>query len=270
MTSGEFPSTDKSGRRIIRVPEAVFFDVDRCALDTMKAFRVAVEATAYNTPLTGKQLIDEYHRAKRAKESYNVVGFINHSLEGTGYSWQASVEADFIERGRKQDLLMKDARKVIDYAMQQEILLAMFTYGASSPHRNDQSWEDAKAWQLAKVAAAGLDDLPAYVCNRKEKGAKITKWHEADGFYLPDSMNIEPGTQTVARRIVLLDDKTDSFNGKNDQIYGIRVSPEDEENQMEFQKGELPLGVTPVYGLTEALGALKAAVALGRWHDQRQ
>lgn len=269
MTSGEFPLTDKQGRRIIRIPEAVFFDVDRCALDTMKAFQVAVEATAYNTPMTGQQLLDEYQRTKRAKESYNVVGFINHTLEGTGYTWQNDVEPDFIERGRRQDLLMKGARKIIDYTVQQEILLAMFTYGASSPHRNDQKWEDAKAWQLAKIAAAGLDDLPAYVCNRKEKGAKIAKWHEVDGFYLPDTMNIEPGTQTVARRVVLLDDKTDSFNGKNDYLYGIRVSPEDEANQMDFQKGELPAGVTPVHGMIEALGALKAAIAFGRWQDQQ-
>ncbi len=215
MNSGELPLRDVRGRRIIRVPEAIFFDVDRCALDTMKAFDIAVEATAFNTPMTGKQLRDEYDRAKRAKESYNVVGFINHTLEGTGYNWTEHVEPDFIERGRHHDLLMKGAHKIIEFAAQEELFLAMFTYGASSPDRNDQKWSDAKQWQLAKIEAAGLGGLPNYVCNRREKGAKISKWHEVDGFYLPDTMSIEPDTQTVATRIVLLDDKTDSFNGKN-------------------------------------------------------
>lgn len=68
---------------------------------------------------------------------------------------------------------------------------------------------DAKAWQLAKISAAGLDDLPAYVCNRKDKAAKIMKWYEeGDGFYLPASMSPEVDLQTVARRIMLFDDET--------------------------------------------------------------
>ena len=268
MYSGEMPIRDARGRRIIRIPEAIFFDVDRCALDTMKAFDVAVDVTAFNTPMTGKQLRDEYERAKRAKESYNVVGFINHTLEGTGYTWADDVEPDFVERGRRQDLLMKGARKIIDYAAHEGLFLAMFTYGASSPDRNDQKWSDAKQWQLAKIEAAGLGALPSYVCNRREKGAKISKWHEKDGFYLPDTMSIEPDTQTVATRVILLDDKTDSFSGKIDEIDGIRVSPSDEANQMDFQKGELPPGVVAVQGMTEALGALKTAIAYGRHRQQ--
>ncbi len=259
MVTERLVQFDTGERRIIRIPEAIFFDVDRCAVDTAKAFDLAVQATAYNTPLTAKQLYDEYHRTKAAGESYNVVGFINHSLEGTGYSWQHNVEADFVERGHQHDLLMKDARKIIEYAVAEGVLLAMFTYGASSPDRHDQQWVDAKTWQLAKIAAAGLDDLPAYVCNRREKGAKITKWYETgDGFYLPDSMSVEEGIQTVARKIILLDDKTDSFNGINAHILGIRITPEDEANQLDFQRGRLPGGVVAVHGMTEALGAIKA------------
>jgi hypothetical protein len=53
---------------------------------------------------------------------------------------------------------MKDAHKVLEYAAAEEVLLSMFTYGASSPERRDQQWADAKTWQLAK--AAGLDSLP--------------------------------------------------------------------------------------------------------------
>jgi hypothetical protein len=97
------------------------------------------------------------------------------------------------------------------------------------------------------------------VCNRRDKGSKIAKWYEqADGFYLPDSMSVEEGVQTVARRAILIDDKTDSFNGMSAHTVGIRVTPEDEANQQDFQRGTLPRSVVAVYGMTEALGALKA------------
>ena len=39
-------------------------------------------------------------------------------------------------------------------------------------------------------------------------------------------------------------------------------------NQMDFQKGELPPGVVAVQGMTEALGALKTAIAYGRHRQQ--
>lgn len=269
MTDVERPDSipQNQPQRIVRIPEAILFDVDRCSLDTVKTFGVAVEAAAYNTPITGPSLYDAYKRHAQNKLPLNLVGHINNELEGTGYTWKDHIEPDFIEKGRRLDLLMKGARTVIDYAQQAELFLAMFTYGSSSPLRNDQKWEDAKAWQLAKIAAGGLDDLPSYVCNRKEKGAKIAGWHRSDeGFYLPDSMSTEPGIQVIARRVVLIDDRTDSFDGMNEFMYGIRVNPEGEANQMEYQSGELPSGVVTVHGMTEALGALKTFVMLGRAH----
>jgi hypothetical protein len=42
------------------------------------------------------------------------------------------------------------------------------------------------------------------------------------------------------------------------------VTPEDENNQLDFQKGDLPAGVAAVYGMTEALGALKTVISLNR------
>lgn len=262
------PVRDDSGRRIIRLPEAIFFDVDRCALDTKKAFDLAVEATAYNTPITGPQMHNEYKRAKRERESFNVVGFINNTLSELpgDYTWKNDIEPHFVELGRENGgLAMKDARKVIDFALLGEYHLGMFTYGASSPDRDDQRWADAKEWQLAKVAAcADFDDLPVYVCNQRKKGDKITSWHKEDGIYLPDELSLEPGVQTVVDYAVLIDDKTDSFTGKNDALFGIRVTPEDENNQLDFQKGDLPLGVAAVYGMTEALGALKTVISLQR------
>jgi hypothetical protein len=262
------PDRDDSGRRIIRLPEAIFFDVDRCALDTKKAFDLAVEATAYNTPITGAQMHNEYKRAKRERESFNVVGFVNSTLSELqgDYTWKNDVEPHFVELGREHGgLAMKDARKIIDFAILGEYHLGMFTYGASSPDRNDQKWADAKEWQLAKVAACeDFDNLPVYVCNQRKKGDKITSWHKPDGFYLPDELSLEPGVQTVVDYAVLIDDKTDSFTGKNESLIGIRVTPEDENNQLDFQKGDLPAGVAAVYGMTEALGALKTVISLNR------
>jgi hypothetical protein len=266
--SEALPLRDDTGRRIIRLPEAIFFDVDRCALDTKRAFDLAVQATAYNTPITGAQMHNEYRRAKRERESFNVVGFINNTLADLpgNYTWKTDIEPHFIELGREDGgLAMKDARKVIDYALLGEYHLGMFTYGASSPDRNDQKWADAQEWQLAKVAAcADFDDLPVYVCNQRKKGDKIASWQRKDGIYLPDELSLEPGVQTVVDFAVLLDDKTDSFTGKTDELVGIRVTPEDANNQLDFQKGDLPPGVAAVYGMTEALGALKTIIALRR------
>lgn len=263
------PERDSANRRIVRLPEAVFLDLDRCAVNTEKAFGLAVEATAYNTPITGPQMYGAYARAKREKGgSFNVVGYINHELEELpgDYNWKDSVEPHFVELGQKRGgLLMPGAEHVIDYAVASELHLGVLTYGASSPERNDQKWEDAKAWQLAKAAACReLNGLPTYVCNERQKGAHIAKWYrEGEGLYLPDELTVEDGVQTVAGMGVLLDDKTDSFSGKgDDHLYGIRISPEDQQNQLEYQKGELPSGVVAVNGMTEALGALKTVLAL--------
>ena len=260
---------DDAGRRVLRLPQAILLDLDRCALDTNAAFKIAVDATAYNTPITAPQMLREYSRAKRDHQSFNVVGWINHTLtEFPGdYSWKDSVETDFVDRGREQNLLMKDVDRVIDYAMQNELHLGLVTYGASSPDRADQKWIDARDWQLAKIAASRkLKSLPHYVCSQRQKGSLIAGWQKDEtGLWLPDELTAEEGTQTVVDYAVLLDDKTDSFRGMDTEtLSGIRITPEDEANQLEYQKGELPLGVVPVVGMTEALGALKAIVELRR------
>lgn len=260
---------DQLGRRILRLPEAILLDLDRCALDTNQAFKIAVDATAYNTPITAPQMMREYGRSKREHRSFNVVGWINHTLSELpgNYTWKDSVETDFVDRGRRQDLLMRDVDRVIDYAMQNELHLGIVTYGASSPDRADQKWIDARDWQLAKIAASRkLKALPHYVCNQRQKGSLIENWRQdGDGLWLPDELTAEEGTQTVVDYAVLLDDKTDSFRGMEpDTLSGIRITPEDEANQLEYQKGELPTGVVPVVGMTEALGALKAIIEMRR------
>ena len=94
----------------------------------------------------------------------------------------------------------------------------------------------------------------------------IDSWStNGDGIWLPDELTAEEGTQTVVDYAVLLDDKTDSFRGMDPaRLAGVRVTPEDEANQLEYQKGELPAGVVPVVGMTEALGALKAIIEMRR------
>ncbi len=267
MTERLLPKRDEANRRIVRLPEAIFLDLDRCALDTRRAFDMAVQATAYNTPITGPQMYAEYKRAKREKRSYNVVGYINHELEQLpgDYNWKDDIEPHFIELGRRDSgLLMPGTQQIIDFATKNEYHLGVFTYGASSPDRNDQKWEDAKTWQLAKAAACReFDGLPTYVCNQRQKGAHIARWYrEGDGLYLPDELTVEEGVQTVAELGILLDDKTDSFTGKESHLYGVRITPEDQSNQLEYQKGELPTGVVAVDGMTEALGALKSILAM--------
>lgn len=242
------------------VSEAILLDVDRCALDTSSALDLAAKTTAMHTPITYDQLMQAYDDTKREGRSFNVVGYVNHTLGETPYSWEETVEANFIEEGRRRNLLMKDAHKIIDYARQSDIHLGLYTYGASSPDRGDQKWRDAKRWQLAKVAAAAeLADLPCYVTNNRQKGSEISSWYRSrEGFYLPRELTVIEGGQTIAHSLVLIDDKTESFADISKGADGIRVTPPDQANRLGYQKGILREGIVAVNGMTEALGALKA------------
>lgn len=254
---------NEKGRRIVRLPMAIFLDLDRCAYDTTKGFDVAVEATAYTTPITARQMYDAYEESQG--RSFNVVGWVNSTLDQLGgrYSWQQDVAKEFIARGRRERLLMPGVSKLIDYAQKNEIHLGLMTYGASNPDHEAQTWKDAAAWQWSKAQSEEtLARLPIEVCDQKRKGHIIAGWRRDNELWLPDSLTAEEGTQTVVARGVLFDDKTDSFRGMDDLTDGVRVTPEDADNQIEYQKGELPAGAVAVYGMTEALGALKTIIAL--------
>ena len=256
---------DEKGRRIVRLPTAIFLDLDRCAYNTTKGFDIAVEATAYTTPITARQMYDAYEESRG--RSFNVVGWVNATLDqmGGGYSWQHDVAKEFIARGRREQLLMPGTSKLLDYAEENEIHLGIMTYGASTPDHEAQTWKDADAWQRSKAQSElSLAKLAIEVCDQKRKGRVIANWRRGDEIWLPDSLTVEEGTQTVVERGILVDDKTDSFRGLDELTDGVRVTPEDTANQIEYQKGELPVDVVAVHGMTEALGALKTILTLRR------
>jgi hypothetical protein len=69
-----------------------------------------------------------------------------------------------------------------------------------------------RIWQLTKMSAAGLIELPHIVTSVKEKGILLTSWRQDDGtFLIPSELTGEDVLR--AKRLVFIDDKPISFTG---------------------------------------------------------
>ena len=240
-------------------PVVVLLDVDRCTLNTEKTFDLAVDAVVARTPIGYDQMYEAYEQTKLRGEAFNVVGWINHELgrRATGLTWQRDVEAYFVVNASKENLLMDGAKELLDELAESDVFTALITYGASSD-RPDMLRNDAETWQRAKVRACReLAGMACYVCSDRQKGRLLASWSDDRGVWLPEELCVEGEMPIVAEKVILVDDKTDSFSGKNDRLLGVRVRPVDKLNHLPYQEGKLPDGVVAVEGMHAATETIR-------------
>jgi hypothetical protein len=218
-------------------------DFDRTLANTDKFHDILEEVIEQETAISARLLREARIKAESIGESFDTIDYLRRFLEGENgkQSW-LDIQRVFVARAQKEDLLEPHALELFRILDDRKIPYGIITFGG-------------EAWQLAKIEAAGLMDVPHVVTHIKEKGLILTGWKKngSDTFIIP------PGLTRVFRplrvtTIVFLDDKAISFADMPDGVRGIYVRSTN--RLLISQQGALPPNVTSAQGLGGAIQLL--------------
>lgn len=108
-----------------------------------------------------------------------------------------------------------------------------------------------EAWQRAKLARAGLAEVPTLIMTHAAKAKEIESWRDDDGFSL-DTAAIMHGDRLPVSvcEIVLVDDKAKAFAGAGKDVRGYWVKTGE---LLASQQGTVPSQVVSVSSLIDIL-----------------
>lgn len=196
------------------IPVFYAVDFDRCLGRTEK-FQSLLESVIGDEHIVSLAMIRYAHeKVRKTGGSFDTAAYIRQVLKGKGLDvnqvW-GRIEADFVEAARHQDMFEPYARELLDLLRVRKAHFGILTYGGYD-------------WQMAKLRAAGLLEIPHIITSHKEKGRMIASWQMDDQrFLVPRELG--GGRELVAERVVLIDDKPISFIGLPPEAHGICVSP---------------------------------------------
>ena len=209
-------------------------DLDRTLLDTVKAADLFRSVVAEHDVVLAETLAQEVEDYSLRGKSFSMRDFI---AERAGEPVTAEIEAKFIKVAATHNLLNAGAKELIAFI---ETLpdadFGILTYGSPSG-------------QMMKIRAAGLASIRHLVTSEAFKGQQISSWRTQDGFYsLP-----EPLGGGRAATVVLVDDKSFSFQGLASDCRGYWVSP------LRGKGEDHPVDtITPVNSLAEVIAFERA------------
>jgi hypothetical protein len=179
-------------------------DMDRTLLDTELTFDKFARLCVCNHVVNG-DVLDE---AKRATEgsvgSFDVMNYLKDygveadTIDGLYQEFAANKEGD--------ELLYDDAVPFITRLDEAGIPNLILTKGSET-------------WQTAKLLAAGMYSRPHFITPVAAKGELITTWRTREGYQVASSA----GKLLVARSVILVDDKLESFEGLPDDCAGFLI-----------------------------------------------
>jgi hypothetical protein len=178
-------------------------DFDRCLADTNKldaAFLAQIDKQSIGLDT---QVISAARRTVEAQgESFDTAMYVRTMLAKRGEegerNWTILLDS-FTKTATQEDMLLPFARDLIEYLQKMRYQFGIVTYGG-------------RIWQLTKMSAAGLIEMPHIVTSVKEKGTLLTSWQQADGsFLIPSELTGQGAIR--AKRLVFIDDKPISFTG---------------------------------------------------------
>lgn len=219
-------------------------DFDRTLVNTEKLYEV-LELVLERDSDVGAQRLNEERAAIEANgESFAMINSLRRILKDANstVSWQELQRAFILEAQHTDGVLEPYAAELLQILNDRQLPYGIITYGSET-------------WQLAKIEAAGLMDVPHLVTGIKEKGRLLTGWkHAEDSFIIPPAMTRD-FTPLKVDSIIFLDDKAVSFNDMPTGVRGVFVkSPT--RKLLESQRGVLPSSVTTVVGLNGAIELL--------------
>lgn len=218
-------------------------DLDRTLVDTDKLYKVLETVLERDTPIKIDQLYTARAKIEVRGESFSVARHIRSLLEElrSEVTWQ-DVQAAFIHEALRADMLEPYAKELLQVLDEKNLPYGIITYGT-------------EAWQLAKIEASGLDNVPHLVTRIKEKGLLLAGWQRADRLFIIPPAMTRDFIPLVVDSIIFLDDKAVSFKNIPVGVRGVFVtSPTGE--LLSSQRGALPVNVATVVGLDSAIQLL--------------
>lgn len=218
-------------------------DFDRTLVNTEKLYDVLEVVLKRHTDINVGMINAEREEMEARGESFKLINTLDHLLQAhrDDVSW-LDVERAFVKEAHQTEGVLESyAAELLKLLDDRHIPYGILTYGN-------------EAWQLAKVEAAGLADVPHLVTRIKEKGQLLSGWKHGDSFVVPPAMTKDFQPLRVDS-IVFLDDKAVSFQDIPKGVRGICVRSLTGE-LLPSQKGDLPSGVETVFGLNEAIELL--------------
>jgi hypothetical protein len=227
--------------------DSVFFvlDFDRMLGNTGKFHDFLEMVIEQETEIKASQLRTARFDAEARGKSFDTVDYLRQFLNASGSekTWQ-QIQRVFIARIQNEDMLEPYAAELLQLLKAKKLPHGIVTFGG-------------EAWQLAKLEGANLLEVPHVVTHIQEKGKILTGWKKASGdFIIPPALTRDFKPLTVTS-IVFLDDKSVSFRGIPEGVYGIRVRPP-EGLELATQKAALPGGIADVNGIQSAIELLSS------------
>lgn len=218
-------------------------DLDRTLIDTERLYEVLDIVLGRDTAINLDQLREERMAIETYGESFNTIHRIKQLLVEThsDVNWQ-HIQRAFIAEARQANMLEPYAAELLTTLDGKSLPYGIITFGY-------------EAWQLTKMEAAGLMNVPRVVTRVKEKGRLLTNWKNTDGSFTIPSVMMCDLKPCAVESIVFLDDKAVSFTDMPIDVRGVFVlSPTRE--LLPSQRGTVPASVATVIGLDGAIDLL--------------
>jgi hypothetical protein len=216
-------------------------DLDRTLADTQQLYRVLEIVLERDTTVNVHQLYEQRAAVEAQGGVFNTISYVKSLLVNSSTSWQ-QVQRAFIVEAQNSEVLEPYAAELLQILDDRQLPYGILTFGN-------------EAWQLAKLEATGLIEVPHFVTQIKEKGRLLTGWKHSDGsFMIPPAMTRD-FTPLAVDTVVFLDDKAVSFKDIPEGVRGVFVKSPTRE-LLPAQKGELPPSVATAIGLDGAIELL--------------
>lgn len=216
-------------------------DFDRCLGNTARLSEVLEEVIENETAISKMQLRQARLAAEARGEAFDTAKYVRGKLADLDASrrWQSLLQ-EFIKTAQTQNMLEPYAHTLLKILDTRHIPYGILTFGS-------------EAWQLAKLEAAKLLEVPHFVTHLETKGVLLSGWKKESGFIIPPALtrNFQP---LIVPSIVFLDDKAMSFYHMPIGVKGVHITGVS--TPLQSQGGDVPPDVTSVRGLYGAIELL--------------
>lgn len=208
-------------------------DFDRC-LGRIDGLAALLYRSAELSGIDATRLAEARAQVEASAGSFDALEWIKTNYAPDAFE---AVMKKYHELEPKEPLLEPGAADFLRRLKEGGVPFGIMTYGG-------------EAWQRAKLARAGLSDVPAVITASTKKGIEIAGWETGEhDFRLPKEI-AGYDESVFAKEIVLIDDKASAFSGlPRDGAAGYLIMHS--EQVMPSQSGDIPENVVRVRSFEE-------------------
>ena len=214
-------------------------DFDRCLGNTQRLSEALEDIIESETAISRAQLQRARYEAEARGDAFDTSRYVRARLADLDdtHSWQSLLQ-QFIKTAQTQNMLEPYAHALLAILDAKRIPYGILTFGS-------------EAWQLAKLEASNMIEVPHLVTHLETKGILLSGWRKGENeFIIPPALtrDFQP---LIVKSIVFLDDKVMSFYDMPPEVQGVHITGVG--TPLKSQGGDLPAGVVSVQGLYGAI-----------------